>query len=177
MILIGNIIAFLGCGLMVLTGFIKNKDKILGAQCVQFVLQATSNLVLGAVSGFISCGLSVVRILVFKRVRVTVWLKLGFIALQGVLTVLAGADTVIEWLPMLAMVVYTWYLDTDSAIVFKFANIFGLALWVVHDLFYQNYVASAFDALTIVSTLSGVFMILRDKKKENSLNELEKPEQ
>ncbi len=177
MILIGNIIAFLGCGLMVLTGFIKNKDKILGAQCVQFVLQATSNRVLGAVSGFISCGLSVVRILVFKRVRVTVWLKLGFIALQGVLTVLAGADTVIEWLPMLAMVVYTWYLDTDSAIVFKFANIFGLALWVVHDLFYQNYVASAFDALTIVSTLSGVFMILRDKKKENSLNELEKPEQ
>ena len=166
MLLLGNLIALVGCSMMILIGFIKNKDKILLAQCGQFSIQAAGNLVLGSVSGGISCIIAVIRIFVFKYVKVTVWLKLGFIGLQAVLTALSGAHTIIQWIPCLSMVAYTWYLDTDSAIVFKLANVAGVIMWAVHDFHYHNFVAFSFDIMTIVSTFAGIWLILKDRKKD-----------
>ena len=166
MIILGNILSFAGCLLMILAGLIKKKDKILVVQGGQFCLQAMSNLVLGAMPGFISCVLGLARILVFTRVRVTVWLKIGFLALQAALTLLWGASTLVEWIPFLSMVLYTWYLDTDNAVLFKVVNIVGLLLFAVHDLHYLNYVAFAFDLMTVVSTALGIVMILRNRSAE-----------
>ena len=165
MVLLGNLISFVGCILMIVGGFIKNKKYILSTQCVQFGIQALGHLVLGAVTGVVSCVVSVVRILVFTRVKVTVWLKLGFVALQVLLTLWTGADSFIEWLPLLSMIAYTWYLDTENVITFKIANMIGLVMWVVFDLHYRNYVSFSFDILTLISTTVGIGMILFSKKK------------
>lgn len=174
MTLIGNIISFFGCILMVACGFIKRKDHMLAAQCGQFGLQSVANLMLGSVSGCVSGAVGIVRIVVFTRVkRVTVWLKVGFIALQGVLTWLSGAQTLVQWLPMLAMVAYTWYLDTENAVLFKFVNLLGVCMWLVHDIHYINYSAMFFDTLTILTTIVGMLLLLRDerKKREGEKNE------
>ena len=93
MIVLGNLISFAGCMLMVIIGFIKDKDKILLAQCGQFSIMSVGNLILGSVSGSISGVIAVIRIVVFKHSKVTVWLKIGFIALQFVLTAISGAET------------------------------------------------------------------------------------
>ena len=66
LVIIGNIIAFLGCGLMVLVGFIKEKRRILSVQCIQFTLQGASNLILGGYSGFIANVVSILRNLALK---------------------------------------------------------------------------------------------------------------
>lgn len=165
MVILGNIISFIGCAVMIGIGLLKKKEQILTGQCVQFTLQGIANLLLGAVAGFLSCVVSVVRILVFNRVKVTVWLKIGFIALQAVLTALLGGETFLEWLPVLSMVLYTWYLDTDNTVLFKCVNMFGQLMWVVYDLMHGNYAAFAFDIFAIISTTAGVLLILRDGKK------------
>lgn len=165
MIILGNLISFAGCMLMVIIGFIKDKDKILLAQCGQFSIMSVGNLILGSVSGSISGVIAVIRIVVFKHFKVTVWLKIGFIALQFVLTAIAGAETLVQWIPPLSMVLYTWFLDTDSAIVFKLANVSGVIMWVFHDWYFKNYVSCAFNVFTIVSTFIGIWLILREKKK------------
>lgn len=164
-ILVGNLISFVGCLMMTAIGFIKKKKHILIAQCAQFSIQSLGNLALGSVTGFLSCIIGVVRILVFTRFKVTVWLKLGFLALQAALTIWAGADTIIEWIPFLSMVAYTWYLDTDNAVTFKLVNVAGVIMWAVHDFYYRNYVAFSFDVFTIISTAVGILLILRDRKK------------
>ena len=166
MVLLGNIIAFAGCVMMILGGFIRNKNRILLAQGVQFCLQAVSNLLLGSVPGTISCVLGAARIVVFRCVRVTAALKIGFLALQAGLTIAFGATTFVQWIPFLAMVLYTWYLDTENAVLFKAVNIFGVALFAIHDLHYLNYVAFTFDLITVGSTLVGIFLILRGRKQE-----------
>ena len=170
MLLLGNLISLVGCSLMIIIGFIKKKDHILLAQCGQFSIQAAGNLVLGSVSGGISCVIAVIRIVVFKYVRVTVWLKLAFIGLQAVLTAMTGAHTIIQWIPCLSMVAYTWYLDSDSAVTFKIANMAGVVMWAVHDFHYSNFVAFAFDIMTIVSTLMGIWLILREQKKDEQID-------
>lgn len=164
-LILGNVISFIGCTLMILIGFIKKKERILLAQSAQFSIQALSNLILGSMPGTISCVLGLVRILVFARVRVTVWLKLGFLALQAVLTFLWGASSFVEWIPFLAMVLYTWYLDTDNTVLFKWVNLFGVLLFAIHDWHYRNYVGVAFDLMTVASTLIGVLLLLREKKE------------
>jgi len=162
----GNVISFFGCLMMVAIGFIKRKEQVLAAQCGQFGLQAVANLLLGSVSGCVSGLVGIVRIVVFTRVRkVTGWLKLGFIVLHAALTFVFGAHTLVQWLPMLAMVAYTWYLDTEDALLFKVVNLLGVCMWLVHDVHYINYSAMVFDVLTIISTTTGAVLLLRDRKK------------
>ena len=171
MVLIGNIISFFGCILMVAVGFIKRKEHMLATQFAQFSMQAVANLVLGSVSGSISCVIGVIRIVVFTRVKkVRSWMKIAFLALQAVITYLTGAVTLIQWVPVISMVAYTWYLDTDNEVLFKAVNLLGVCMWLFHDIHYINYSAAAFDIMTIVSTTVGVILLLVERRKGRTKN-------
>ena len=171
MTLIGNIISFFGCILMVAVGFIKRKEHMLAMQCAQFSVQAVANLVLGSVSGCISGAIGVVRIIVFTRVKkVTTWMKIGFLVVQAIITYLTGAETLIQWIPVISMVAYTWYLDTDNEVLFKAVNLLGVCMWLFHDIYYINYSAAAFDIMTIVSTTVGVILLLVERRKGRAEN-------
>jgi hypothetical protein len=165
MLLLGNAISLVGCVLMVAIGFLKKKEHILGAQCVQFALMGAGNLVLGALAGVISNGVSIVRNLVLTRMENKVWLKVAFIFVQTGLTVMFSRWTLIEWLPVIAVVVYTWFLDIKNPVAFKLMIIGLQVLWTVYDFYYRNYVAFTFDLFTILSTTIGIFMIRRDTKQ------------
>ena len=165
MVLFGNIVALIGCIVMVAIGFIKKKDQILKAQCAQFALMGMGNLILGATAGFISNSIGILRNLVFLRMEPKPWMKVGFIVVQGILTMITGGTALIEWLPLIAVVVYTWCLDMKSPIGFKCVLIFGQSLWLAYDWYYLNYSAFFFDILTILSTLYGMWMIYRESKK------------
>jgi len=164
MLLLGNITAFIGCVIMVGIGLVKKKEHILAAQCVQFAFMGLGNLALGATAGFISNVVSIVRNLVFAKVKSTTTLKLLFIAVQAWLTVLIGGTALIEWLPVIAVVAYTWFLDIKNPIAFKGLIIGTQVLWTVYDLYYRNYVAFVFDILTMVSTVIGIFRIKKEKR-------------
>ena len=169
MLLLGNLLSLVGCSMMILIGFIKKKEKIMLAQFSQFCVQSVSNLVLGSVSGFIAGIIAAIRIYVFTKFRVTVWLKLAFLAIQAVLTMAAGAQTIIEWIHFLSMILYTWYLDTENVVLFKLVNIFGICMWAFHDFHYRNFVAFSFDVFAIVSTTIGIWLVIRDKKKQKAV--------
>lgn len=166
MILLGNCISFVGCLLMIGIGFIKKKDHILTAQCAQFTIQGVAHILLGAMSGFLACVVSILRIVAFTKLKPTVWLKIGFLALQSLLTIAFGADSFVDWLPVLSMVLYTWYLDTDNTVVFKLVNMAGSVMWVVYDLLYLNYVGFTFDILTIISTTIGIVLVQLERKRK-----------
>ena len=166
MLLLGNIAAFVGCILMVAIGLIKKKEHILAAQCFQFAFMGLGNLALGATAGVISNLVSILRNLVFAKVQSTTALKLLFIAVQAWLTVMIGGTALIEWLPVIAVVVYTWCLDIKSVVAFKLVILGTQVLWTVYDLHYRNYVAFTFDLLTMVSTVIGIIRIKKAKNAE-----------
>ena len=165
MLLLGNIAALIGCAMMVAIGLVKKKEQILTAQCIQFAFMGLGNLALGATAGVISNAVSIVRNLVFARVRSTTALKTGFILIQAALTLMTSGTALIEWLPVTAVVVYTWFLDLKNDVAFKLMIIGCQVLWTVYDLHYRNYVAFAFDLLTIVSTVIGIYRIKKEQKR------------
>lgn len=164
LVLLGNLISFLGCLLMVSIGFLRKKERILGVQCLQFALMGVSNFLLGGISGTISNLVSIVRNLVFFKAKVTVPLKLVFIALQVLLSLGTIRVSPLEWLPVLAAGAFTWFLDVKNEVTLKAVIIATFFLWVVYDLCHQNYVAMTFDILSIFSNAAGIMMIRKAKK-------------
>lgn len=163
-LLIGNALAFLGCILMVLTGVIKRKDRVLYVQCAQFALMGGGNFVLGAFAGVVANVLSIIRNLIFAKTGGSKWLKIVFIVIQTALTLLTADGGVLCWLPVLATVALTWALDSNSVIVFKAAIIFGQTMWVIYDWHYRNYVGFTFDIMAVLSNIWGIVMVRKDLK-------------
>ena len=68
-IIVANIISIVSCTMMVLIGLIKNKNKILAAQCVQFTLMGVSHYLLGGMGGVVATVVSILRNLVFFKCK------------------------------------------------------------------------------------------------------------
>lgn len=162
MIILGNAVSMIGCLSMVLIGFLRKKEQILMAQCVQFGFLAAGNLILGGLTGFISGVVSIARNLVFAFTGGSRNWKIGFIILQTLLTFLTGWPGLLGCLPLISGVILTWFLDAKSDVQFKFAIIAAQVTWVIYDWSYQNYVAFIFDIFTILSNLAGILMIHRN---------------
>ena len=163
-LLIGNAISMIGCLIMVGIGFLKKKNHILIAQSVQCLFIGSGNLILGGISGFICNMVTIIRNLAFLKFRNTTALKIFFILLQFVLSIGTLSTGWISWLPILAATLFTWCMDTRSEVKLKIVIITTSFLWLTYDLCFRNYVASAFDVMTILSNCMGLRMILRQSK-------------
>lgn len=168
--ILANIIAFAGCMIMVLIGLIKTKRKMLIAQNIQMGLQTIANILLGGYSGAISSTLGIIRNTVTLKRELTRPIKIIFIALQGVLTILFGNPTVlINWLPFASNAIFISMLHAKNPVVIKVSIMVSTACWIVYDLHYANYVTCAFDILTVISNLIGIFMICKYSEQSKRL--------
>lgn len=158
-IILGNMISLLGASLMVAIGFIKSKDKVLKAQCIQFGIMGVGNLVLGGVTGFIANIVSIIRNIVCLKTEFIVPLKIVFILAQVVISVKVNTMGVIGWFPVIAACVFTWFLDTKSDTQLKLVIILTEVLWVIYDITLYNYASLIFDLLTIASNTVGIFAL------------------
>lgn len=161
LLLIGNSISMVGCLIMVGIGFLKKKSHILIAQCVQCLFMGVGNLTLGGVSGFVCNIVTILRNLVFLKFQNTTFLKVFFILLQLILSWSSFSAGFISWLPLIAAALFTWCMDTRSEARLKIIILCTQVLWLTYDLYYRNYVASAFDVMTMVSNLIGLYMVTR----------------
>ena len=163
-ILIANGVALVGSLLMMGIGLVKKREQILLLQCVQFTIQGAANMLLGGVTGLISNGVSVARNLFCLKCEYTTLWKILFLAVQVVLTMGVNNLGLLGWLPMISAVIYTWFLDLKDEIHLKTVMIIAQIMWVIYDFMLMNYVAFAFDLLTICSNLVGIRLILKDRK-------------
>lgn len=162
-LVLGNCISLMGCLIMVAVGFLQKKRHILIVQCVQCSLMGLSNLVLGGISGFICNYISIVRNLVFVKYPATKTLKLTFITLQILLNLRAILSGFLNCLPTVAASLFTWNLDTKSEVRLKCVILTTMVLWLIYDFIHRNYVACAFDVMTMISNGIGLYMILKKK--------------
>ena len=163
-LLIGNAISMIGCLVMVGIGFLKKKNHILIAQSIQCLFMGAGNLILGGISGFICNMVTILRNFVFLKFRNTTVLKIFFILLQFVLSISSLSLGWISWLPIAAAALFTWYMDTKSEAKLKIVILCTQVMWLTYDLYFRNYVASAFDVMTMISNTICLFAILKSSK-------------
>lgn len=168
LVVIGNILAFLGSIIMIAIGLIKEKRHILSAQCVQFGLMGAGNLVLGGYAGVVANAVSIARNLLCLFLPFTLPWKIAFIVIQGVCTFVFAAEGLLGWLPFIAACALTLSLSTKDERVLKCVLIFGQICWVVYDLSIRNYTGFVFDLLTVISNVVGIWMLTRSKSEDDA---------
>ena len=165
LVILGNIVMFVGSSLMVTVGFLKRKRQILTVQCVQCIIQSAAHLLLGAASGAIAGVLAVARNLICLKREFTLGFKLVFIAIQAVLTGAFNSMGFIGWMPFFATAIFIWMLDTKDERKLKISIIIGQIMWTLFDWRALNFLGVAFDVFTIISNAVGVYL-LRSKRAE-----------
>ena len=164
-VLIANGISLMGALLMVGVGLLKKREQIILVQCVQFTLQGVANLLLGGATGLIANIISIARNLFCLKFEYTAVWKATFLAVQVALSAGSNEMGFIGWLPVIGVAIYTWCLDLKDEVKLKLVMIIGQIMWVVYDFTLMNYVASAFDMLTMGSNVIGIWLILRDRRR------------
>ena len=174
-ILIANLFSTAACIVMVVLGFVRKKENLVKGQAIQLGLLAVSNTLLQAFSGTIGNVIGVIRCFILPKAKKPLNWKIGFIAVQFVITLLMMVFVTKDyavwqcWIPFTYAVILTCVLDSKSVVVFKIA--IAQALFFFFDLYYVNYGSMAADLLTVFTNVTSVlFYDLKAAKKAQAEN-------
>ena len=163
-IIIGNVIALVASLIMVGTGLIKNKKKIIYFQSIEIGLYVISNFILGGYPGAIINIISFIRNVLCYKDKLGTKEK-GIIGLISIiLTVLFNNLGIIGYLPLLASLIYLYLMNIKGIIKFKILTIVIMIMWLIYDFTIKSYTSSVFDALTVLTSIIAIYQITRKKK-------------
>lgn len=165
-IVIGNVIALIASLLMVYSGVIKQKKKILYIQTVQIGMFVISNIILGGITGAIINALSCVRNILCYKNKLRVKEKIIITILAIILSVAFNNLGLIGVLPLISTISYLWLMNTEDVIKFKILIIFTMLLWGVYDVYIKSYSSAVFDFMNIVANVISIVQLKYMKKRK-----------
>ncbi len=167
-IILGNIIALIASLLMVYSGYIKKKEKIIFVQTIQIGLSVLSNMVLGGITGAIINALSLIRNILCYKNKLNTLAKIIITILSVVLTFMFNNLGIIGLLPLISTVVYIWLMNIKDVIKFKYLIIFTMTIWFIYDIYIMSYTSAVFDFGNIIANIISIMQIKKIKKGEQN---------
>ncbi|MBQ5330914.1 MAG: YgjV family protein [Oscillospiraceae bacterium] len=164
-VLIGNGISVIACIILAISGYVKDKNKTLTLQAVQFSLSALVCIVLRAVSGAVINLLSIPRNILAQKDKLTLPAKIVISALTAVFSVAFNTKGWIGLIPIVPTIIYTFLLDKLNEENFKKLVIFLMAFWTVHDFLIQSYVSTVFNVINMITSAIAIYRIRRDRQR------------
>lgn len=164
-LLIGNVFALIASIVMVAIGLIKDKKKTLIFQTLDFGLMSISNIILSGVAGFISNIISIIRNIICIKFDFNTKLKIIFIVCQAIMIYIFNTEGLYAILPVIAVLIYTIFLDTKNPKIFKASICASQAFWAIYDISILNISAFIFDILTIITNLIALYQLFKEKEK------------
>lgn len=166
-LVIGNIVALIGSLLMVYTGLIKKKDKIILWQTIQIGLMIISNLILGGITGAITNIISCIRNILCYKNKLTKIAKTVLIIISIILGIVFCNYGLIGLLPIISTIIYILFMDIQDVVKFKILIIFTMVMWFLYDIYIKSYTSSIFDFMSIITNSFSIYKIIsKDKSKE-----------
>ena len=166
-IIIANVIDFVAALIQVGSGSIKKKSNILMVQIIQLLMQGVSMLLTGGITGAISNVLSCYRnYLCYKEKLNRVW-KGILIAASVAMTVLFNNQGWLGIIPVAVCTVYILLMDVKDPIKFKLLVTLSFVPWIIYHFALKLYVASIFDAVSVVTSAVTLCLMMRGKKRED----------
>ena len=162
-LVIGNIIAIIASILMVYSGLIKNKNKIIYVQTIQIGLFTLSNLILGGFSGAIINFLSCIRNILSYKNKLGLIAKIIISALMIIFSLKFNNLGLIGLLPLISTVIFIWFMNTNNVILFKILIMSVSFTWLIYDLYIKSYTSSIFDIANILANCISIYSIARKK--------------
>ena len=166
-IIIGNIIALIASILMVYSGMLKQKKKILYFQTVQIGMSVISNIILGGITGAIINALSMIRNILCYKNKLGLKEKIIITILAIILTFKFNNLGYIGLLPLISTVSYIWLMNIKDVRKFKLLIIFTMLMWLIYDVVIKSYTSAIFYFMNIIANMLTLLQIKLVKKVKN----------
>ena len=157
--IIGNIIALIASILMVYSGVLKQKKKILYFQTVQIGMSVISNIILGGITGAIINALSMIRNILCYKNKLGLKEKIIITILAIILTFKFNNLGYIGLLPLISTVSYIWLMNIKDVRKFKLLIIFTMLMWLIYDVVIKSYTSAIFDFMNIIANMLTLLQI------------------
>lgn len=164
-IIIGNIIALVASILMVYSGIIKNKKKIIYVQTIQISLSVLSNIILNGITGAIINVLSLIRNILCYKDKLKLKTKIIISLLAIIFSLKFNNIGLIGLLPLISMITYIWLMNIKNVIHFKILIIFTMIMWGIYDLYIKSYTSAIFDFASVITNYISIIQINRKNNK------------
>ena len=160
-IVIGNIFSLISSILMVYSGYVKKKKKIIFIQTIQIGFSVISNIVLGGITGTIINALNCfINILCYKdKLGITAKIIISFLAIT--LSLKFNNLGVLGIFPLISSIAYIWLMNIKDVTKFKILVIFTMVMWGVYDIVIKSYASAVFDIANIIANLISIYQIKR----------------
>ena len=162
--IIGNIIALIASILMVYSGMLKQKKKILYFQTVQIGMSVISNIILGGITGAIINTLSLIRNMLCYKDKLGLKAKIVITVLAIVLTFKFNNLGYFRLFPLVSTVSYIWLMNIKDVKKFKLLIAFTMLMWFIYDIVIKSYTSATFDFMNIIANIVTLFQIKLFKK-------------
>ena len=158
-LIIGNVIALIASLIMVYSGMLKQKKKILYFQTVQIGMSVVSNIILGGITGAIINALSMIRNILCYKDKLGLKEKIVITILAVILTFKFNNLGYIGLLPLISTISYIWLMNIKNIKKFKLLIAFTMLMWFIYDLIIRSYTSAIFDFMSIIANIVTIFEV------------------
>ncbi|MBQ3713600.1 MAG: YgjV family protein, partial [Spirochaetia bacterium] len=77
-----------------------------------------------------------------------------------------GVEGFYGWLPVLAMCLFTWFLDTENVVLLKILIAVMQLMFLIYDAHIHNYVGMGVDIVSAATNVAGIFLVKKTKSSQ-----------
>ena len=165
-LVIGNVVALVAASISLIMGLIKNREKLIYIQSIQFFIYTIVNIILGGISGAIANIMGLIRNILCYREKLTKVAILLIIIISTVLILSFNNLGFIGLLPLFNTIIYTYFINEKNPFKFKLLFLVTVILWFIYDLTIKSYTSAVFDFFTIITSTIAAYQIFKNSKKQ-----------
>jgi len=157
----GQILGFIYALFLILSNFGKTTKQILFLQTISFFFKTIHYYLLGGISGFLTSLVSMIRNLIFYKIKeskiwtilfITIYLIIGFITLKSFYTLL----------PVFATITYTLIINYNNPKYLRYEMFITSLAWLIYNLYIISYSGITIQIIMIISNIIAIIKL--DKK-------------
>ena len=164
-VLLGNGISIIACIVLVISGYVKDKNKTLTLQSVQYGLSAVVCIILNGISAAVINLVSIPRNILAQRNKLGLTAKIIVSVITAVFSIAFNTRGWVGLIPIVPTIIYTFMVDKLDEENFKKLVIFLMSFWTVHDFLIQSYVSTIFNVMNIIASAIAIYRIRKAKKE------------
>ena len=147
---------------LMIGNFKKTSGQILIFQMISFFFKAVHYLLLGGLSGFYSSVISMMRNLIFFKVKKNLYLMVIFLILYFVMGIFTYKD-IGSIIPSLASIFYTIVINTSDPGLLRKGMVVNCLLWFFYNIYIVSIAGIFIQIIMICSTIMAILKLDKNK--------------
>ncbi len=158
----GQLLGFIYALFLILSNFGKTTKQILLLQTISFFFKTFHYYLLGGISGFLTSLISMVRNIIFYKIKENKLLTILFIIIYIVIAITTFKN-IYTLLPALATITYTFIINKNNSKYLRYGMLLTSLTWLIYNIYIISYSGVIIQVIMLISTITAITKL--DKKK------------